>query len=211
LKLHQVGDMNQAGEIRPGGRTARTRAAVLAAVIGELTDHGWDQLSVESVAQRAGVHKTTVYRRWHDKNTLVAEALKAAAESRIQMPDTGDIAQDLRELARIVRVLLTSREGAATTRALAGHSADTDGVGQVLPVLWAARLVQVEPVVQRAVARGQLPAGTSANDLMKHLTAPLFHRLLVTAEPLTQASADQAAAAALAAARAGIFVAAGPG
>ena len=127
------------------------------------------------------------------------------------MPDTGDIAQDLRELARIVRVLLTSREGAATTRALAGHSADTDGVGQVLPVLWAARLVQVEPVVQRAVARGQLPAGTSADDLMKHLTAPLFHRLLVTAEPLTQASADQAAAAALAAARAGIFVAAGPG
>ena len=44
--------MNQAGEIRPGGRTARTRAAVLAAVIEELTDHGWDQLSVESVAQR---------------------------------------------------------------------------------------------------------------------------------------------------------------
>ena len=84
--------MNQAGEIRPGGRTARTRAAVLAAVIEELTDHGWDQLSVESVAQRAGVHKTTVYRRWRDKNTLVAEALKAAAESRIQMPDTGDVA-----------------------------------------------------------------------------------------------------------------------
>ena len=203
--------MNQAGEIRPGGRTARTRAAVLAAVIDELTDHGWDQLSVESVAQRAGVHKTTVYRRWHDKNTLVAEALKAAAESRIQMPDTGDIAQDLRELAGIVRVLLTSREGAATTRTLAGHSHDTAGVGQVLPVLWAARLTQVEPVVERAVARGQLPAGTSANDLMKHLTAPLFHRLLVTAEPLTQASADQAAAAALVAARAGIFVPPGPG
>ena len=127
--------MNQAGEIRPGGRTARTRAAVLAAVIEELTDHGWDQLSVETVAQRAGVHKTTVYRRWRDKNTLVAEALKAAAESRIQMPDTGDVAEDLRELARIVRVLLTSREGAATTRALAGHSHDTDGVGQVLPAL----------------------------------------------------------------------------
>jgi hypothetical protein len=45
---------------------------------------------------------------------------------------------------------------------------------------------------------------------MKHLTAPLFHRLLVTAEPLTQASADQAAAAALVAARAGIFIPPGP-
>jgi len=184
---------------------------VLAAVIEELTDHGWDQLSVESVAQRAGVHKTTVYRRWRDKNTLVAEALKAAAESRIAMPDTGDVAQDLRELARIVRVLLTSREGAATTRALAGHSHDADGVGKVLPVLWAARLAQAEPIVTRAVARGELPAGTSPDDLMKNLTAPLFHRLLVTAEPLTQASADQAAAAALVAARAGVFVPPGDG
>jgi AcrR family transcriptional regulator len=208
--LHQVESMNQAGEIRPGGRTARTRTAVLNAVIEELADHGWDRLSVESVALRAGVHKTTVYRRWRDKNTLVAEALKTAAENRIQLPDTGDIAQDLRELARIVRVLLTSPEGAATTRALAGHSHDTAGVGQVLPVLWAARLAQVEPIVERAIARGQLPAGTSPDDLMKHLSAPLFHRLLVTAEPLTQASADQAAAAALAAARAGVFVPAEP-
>ena len=85
------------------------------------------------------------------------------------------------------------------------------GVGQVLPVLWAARMAQTEPIVTRAVARGQLPAGTSPDDLMKHLTAPLFHRLLVTAEPLTQASADQAAAAALVAARAGVFVPPGHG
>jgi hypothetical protein len=62
---------------------------------------------------------------------------------------------------------------------------------------WAARLAQVGPIVQRAVARGQLPSGTSEADLMKYLSAPLFHRLLVTAEPVTQA----AAAAALAAAR----------
>jgi hypothetical protein len=63
-------------------------------------------------------------------------------------------------------------------------------------------------MIERAVARGQLPAGTNPDDLMKHLSAPLFHRLLVTAEPVTQANADQAAAAALAAALAGVFVAA---
>ena len=45
---------------------------------------------------------------------------------------------------------------------------------------------------------------------MKYLSAPLFHRLLVTAEPLTQANADQATAAALAAARAGLFIPPGP-
>lgn len=54
-------------------------------------------------------------------------------------------------------------------------------------------------IVERAVSRGQLPHGTQPDELMRHLAAPLFHRLLVTAEPLTQATADQAAA------RAGVF------
>jgi len=200
--------VDHAGEVRPGGRTARTRAAVLHAVIEELARSGWDGVSVESVALRAGVHKTTIYRRWGDKNNLVAEALKAAAGSRIQIPDTGDIAQDLRDLARAVQLLLATREGAATTRAMAARSHDSDGVGQVMRALWAGRLAQVTPMIERAVTRGQLPAGTNPDDLMKHLSAPLFHRLLVTAEPVTQANADQAAAAALAAALAGVFVAA---
>ena len=78
-------------------------------------------------------------------------------------------------------------------------------VGRVVRRFWATRLAQVGPIIQRAVGRGQLPRGTNPTELMQHLTAPLFHRLLVTAEPLTQASADQAAAAALAAARAGVF------
>jgi hypothetical protein len=68
---------------------------------------------------------------------------------------------------------------------------------------WATRLAPVGPIAERAVARGQLPQGTDPDDLMRYLAAPLFHRLLVTDEPLTQATADQAAA--LAAARAGVF------
>ena len=81
--------MDRTGNVRPGGRTARTRAAVLAAVVGELAEHGWDQVSVESVAQRAGVHKTTVYRRWGDKNTLVTDVLTAAADDRIGSREVG--------------------------------------------------------------------------------------------------------------------------
>ena len=88
-----------------------------------------------------------------------------------------------------------------------------DSLGNVILGLDTTIPVSLDAVLHhtRAVARGQLPAGTSPDDLMKHLTAPLFHRLLVTAEPLTQASADQAAAAALVAARAGVFVPAGDG
>lgn len=49
---------------RPGGRTARTRAQVHDAVVAQLMEHGYDELTVDAVAARAGVHRTTVYRRW---------------------------------------------------------------------------------------------------------------------------------------------------
>jgi AcrR family transcriptional regulator len=207
----QEGDgVTQAGSVRPGGRTARTRAAVFEAALDELADRGWDRVSVESIAARAKVHKTTVYRRWGGKDRLVAEALEAAAERRIQVPDSGDIDQDLRALARAVLAILSSRDGAATVRALVAGAQGSPEVGRVVRRFWATRLAQVGPLVERAVARGQLPPGTDPDALMRSLAAPLFHRLLVTAEPLTAATADQAAAAALAAARAGVFARPGP-
>jgi AcrR family transcriptional regulator len=197
--------MTQAGSVRPGGRTARTRAAVLDATLSELAERGWDQASVDTIASRAGVHKTTVYRRWGSKDRLVAEALEAAAERRIQVPDSGDVDQDLRALARAVLAILTSRDGAATVRALVAGAQSSPEVGRVVRRFWATRLAHVGPIVDRAVSRGQLPHGTDPDELLRYLAAPLFHRLLVSAEPLTRATADQAAAAALAAARAGIF------
>jgi AcrR family transcriptional regulator len=178
---------------------------VFDATLDELASRGYDQVSMESVALRAGVHKTTVYRRWGSKDELVAEALQTAAQSRIQVPDNGDVDDDLRALARAVLATLTSRDGAATVRALVSGAQHSPEVAQVVRRFWAARLAQVEPIVERAVRRGQLPRGTNAAELLRYLAAPLFHRLLVLAEPLTQDAADQAAAAALAAARAGVF------
>lgn len=197
--------MTQAGSVRPGGRTARTRAAVLEAALDELAERGWDQVSVETIAARAGVHKTTVYRRWGGKDRLVAEALEAAAERRIQLPDSGDVDQDLRVIARAVLAILTSRDGAATVRALVAGAQSSPEVGQVVHRFWATRLGHVGPIVDRAVSRGQLPPGTDPDELLRYLAAPLFHRLLVTAEPLTPAAADRAATVVLAAARAGAF------
>ena len=197
--------MTQAGSVRPGGRTARTRAAVLEAALDELAERGWDQVSVETIAARAGVHKTTVYRRWGGKDRLVAEALEAAAERRIQVPDSGDVDQDLRALARAVLAILTSRDGAATVRALVAGARSSPEVGQVVRRFWATRLAHAGPIVDRAVSRGQLPPGTNPDELLRYLAAPLFHRLLVTAEPLTPATADQAATVVLAAARSGAF------
>ena len=198
--------MGEPGSARPGGRTARTREAVVDAALAELVSRGYDRMSVEGVALRAGVHKTTVYRRWGTKDRLLAEALREAAQSRIEVPDTGDIGEDLRSLARTIQATLSSREGMATVRALISGAQVSPEVGQIARRFWAARLAQVGPIVERAVGRGQLPRGTSATGVIEHLAAPLYYRLLLMAESPTEATADRAAAAVLAAARTGVFV-----
>lgn len=198
--------MSKPESTRPGGRTAQNRVAVVEATLAELAERGYDRTSVESVALRAGVHKTTVYRRWRTKERLVAAALEAAAGVQIEIPDTGDLALDLRTLARGVRGVLISTAGSAAVRTLVSGAQSSPEVAQVMRTFWAGRLAKVAPIVQRAVADGRLPPGTDPIELMKYLAAPLFHRVLVTAEPVAEADADRAAAVVLVAARAGLFV-----
>ncbi|WP_433007196.1 TetR-like C-terminal domain-containing protein [Kribbella sp. CA-294648] len=104
------------------------------------------------------------------------------------------------------RAVLTSTVGSAAVRTLVSGAQDSPEVAQVLRTFWAGRLTKVIPIVERAVADGRLPQGTDAIELMKYLAAPLFHRVLVTAEPVTEEDADRAAAVVLAAARGGVFV-----
>lgn len=194
-----------AGRRRPGGRTARTRAVVLAAALRELTAEGYDGLTLEAVAARAGVHKTTVYRRWGSKEPLVAEALQTIAHSRVEVPDTGDLDRDLQLLARAVTATLATPEGAGTVRAMVSGAQRSDAVRRLVTAFWADRTTQAGEIVRRAVQRGQLPPGTQPDLVIRHLGAPLYHQLLVTLEPLSTATADLAAAATAAAARAGVF------
>ena len=77
------------GTIRPGGRTARVRAAVLTAAGDALAEQGFDRLDLADVARRAGVGKTTVYRRWGTVAGLVADLLDDMADQSSPRSDTG--------------------------------------------------------------------------------------------------------------------------
>jgi AcrR family transcriptional regulator len=195
-----------AAQARPGGRTARTRARVLDATIAELADRGYGALTVEGVAARAGVHKATLYRRWGGREQLVVDAVEAfAAASVPAVPDTGSVDQDLRLWAHSIVATITARDSGAIVRALSS-AGDAPQVRDLQRRYYRTRLTQVLPIVERAVERGQLPTDTDAAEVIKHVGAPLYYRLLVIAEPVTVDAADLAAAAAVAAARAGVFV-----
>ena len=197
--------MTAPGTVRPGGRTARTAEAVFAAVIAELSTRAYADISVESIAARAGVHKTTVYRRWGSKAEIIRQALVSTARSRIRVPDTGSVDTDLRMLARAVQAVISVPEGAAISRGLIIGATSSPEIAALMDQYWAARLDAISVIVDRAIGRGDLPVGTDPEAFMHAMAAPLFYQLLVVRAPVTERDADLAAAATLTAARTGLF------
>jgi len=190
---------------RPGGRTARIRAAALEATVSALIEHGYDGLTMERIADRAGVNKTTLYRRWGSRTGLVVDAVESYAAAQADVPDTGDIDEDLRRWARSIYTMLTGTVSGALVRAIFS-AGDTAELRQLRRRFWLSRVVLVRPLVERAIIRGQLPPGTDTDEVIRHVGAPLYYRLLVLAEPLRVESADLAAAVTATAAKAGVFI-----
>src|SRR5215217_8103735 len=143
-----------------------------------------------------------MYRRWGGRRGLVADAVEAFAAGAVQVPDTGNVQEDLRWWARSIVAMLTARDSAAVVRALFSTS-ETPEIRDLRRRFYRTRSAMVVPIVERAVARGELPAGTDAAEVIRQVGAPLYYRFLVIAEP-TAAVADLAADAALAAARGGV-------
>ncbi|WP_067720901.1 TetR/AcrR family transcriptional regulator [Nocardia yamanashiensis] len=188
---------------RPGGRTARIRAQVLAAVEAELTENGYDALTVDTVAARAGVHRTTVYRRWRDVGGLISDLFAAASDLDWQPPDTGSLRGDLAELNREIQDSFTKESSIAM--ALIAVSFRSEDAARALRQLWEDRYAQCEIVVERAIERGEIPAETDTRAVLLAATAPLYHQLVLLRTPADARLPERAATAATLAAQAGAF------
>ncbi len=193
----------QAGTLRPRGRTERVRAAVLAATRAELQAHGYAELTVERVAEAAGVAKSTVYRRWQDTAGLLTELLRELVSVDVPLPDTGSIDADLRELALGISRFYADPVQRSIFLGLIAAAVHSPRTADALRDFYATRNSQAAESVRRAVARGELPADTDPVEVIRALGAPFYYRMLVTYEPVDDTIAVQAAAAALAAAKAG--------
>ncbi|MGC0377187.1 TetR/AcrR family transcriptional regulator C-terminal ligand-binding domain-containing protein [Streptomyces sp. SAI-229] len=194
------------GTVRPGGRTARVRASVLRAAGDALAEHGFAHLDLADVARRAEVGKTTVYRRWGTVTGLVADLLLDMAEQSLPRTETGSLLGDLKANARLVRrTLADPRQGALFKAVIAAATCEAR-TAEALHRFYDIRVEEWAPCVQQAVDRGEVPEGTDAHEVIRAVSAPLYYRLLTTGAPLDEATADRAAEAAAAAARAGAYV-----
>lgn len=193
------------GTLRPGGRTARVRAAVLHAAGDVLAADGFEALDLGEVARRAEVGKTTVYRRWGTPGALAADLLGDMAEQSLPRSDTGALEDDLRENALlVVRTLADPRQG-RLFRALIAASLCNEQAAEALHRFYAVRIEEWAGCVRDAAARGEIPEGTDPHAVVAAVSAPLYYALLNTGRAPTRDDAERAARAAAAAARAGVW------
>jgi AcrR family transcriptional regulator len=192
---------------RPGGRSAQVRRTVLDAALAELSAVGYAAFTIDGVARRSGVHKTTIYRRWNGPGQLVADAIISYADAAAPIPDTGAIEDDLRHLAGSVAAQMSADPGRALLATIFSDAIRIPAVNEIKKAFFAERIRQAEGFVSRAVARGELPDGTQAASMIETLMAPLYYRFLVTAQPVDRNLVDRLVAQCVVAARADAFIA----
>ena len=197
--------VNRPGSVRPGGRTARTRAAVMQAVVGELIDNGYAGTTVEQVAARAGIAKTTIYRRWGGLDGLLADLMAEHAAQEIPVPDEGNLDAELRALARGVITSLRDPAIRAAFASMIAAAVQNPSAREVLSRFLAVRTAKMTVIIGRAALRGELPPGTDDAAVIRTVTALIYYRLFITGEQPSQDIADSAAATAAAAARIGLL------
>jgi AcrR family transcriptional regulator len=115
-------------------RSEPARRAILAATAELLAERGYDHLSIEGIAARAGVGKQTIYRWWPSKGAVIAECLLEGMllSNRLRLPDTGDIRRDLTTWVETVFGLLATDEGEGILRSLIAAAAEHAEVGRRL-------------------------------------------------------------------------------
>ncbi len=172
-------------------------------------EHGYPGLTVEYVAERSGVHKTTLYRRWGGVEGLVADALDLAGDDAWTPPDTGSLRGDLRALAHEIVDSFADPAAAAAPTAFIAAAFQSERAAEALRGFYTARFGRCGSLIARAVERGEAPVGTDGGAVARAVSAPLFFRLFVTREPIGAEVADEAADATLAAVRAGVYAPAG--
>jgi AcrR family transcriptional regulator len=187
---------------RPGGRSAKLREAVFAAVREEMTICGYAGLTIEAIAARAGVNRTTIYRRWGDKPRLVVDVLLDSVFDTVRMPDTGSVNDDLVQILQEVTANITQSWTTQVIREVIAQVPYVPKLDEVVRQFWSRRFALNREVITRAIERGDLPVGTDPDLLIEMSIGPLYLRLLVTGKPIDGVYAERIARAVLAAVRA---------
>ncbi len=158
---------------------------VLSAALEVLARTGYRALRIEDVALRAGVNKTTIYRRWPTKIELVRAALASEARQKIVVPQTGSLRADLLVMGRTFVDLASSPEGQSVLRMMVAEGSDPE-VADLEKSLRLTFEAVPTSIVTSAVARGDLAPNGDHAVLLDAFIGAIHHRIFMMNEPVTE-------------------------
>ena len=174
---------------RSDPRVERSRQAILDATLQLLARDGdVGALTVEAVAARSGVAKTTIYRRWRDKWELALDAVMIDMLPRLDEPvDVGDTRKELLTfINQVVRMQASAPFGPAMQGLVSQIATDPELARVYRDQVVQPRMDQLGPVIERGIARGDLRPDTDVRLVHELLVGPIFYRLLFSGAPLTR-------------------------
>ncbi len=171
---------------RPGRpRSERARRAILQAAADLLLDEGGDRVSMDAVAERAGVSKATIYRWWPSKEMLTVDALLEWATAGSPPRDTGTLRGDLLALVQPWVREIRRRPFGRVIAALVSEAQSDPEFAQVYRARFVEqRRVPMRDAFERAIARGEIRADLDLEVALDLIYGPLYHRLLHGHAPL---------------------------
>jgi len=175
---------------RPGGRSTRVQVAVFEATFQLLEERGYELLSMATIAERAGVHETSLYRRWKTKEQLVLDAVNRRVAQDIPVPDTGDLRSDLIAMVQSLRLFLQSTLGQALLQTAVAtlHLPELCAIRQEH---WRQRRARLQILFDRAIARGEFSPQVDCQLLLETLSGIVYMRLFVVNEAVDETFPEQ--------------------
>ena len=173
---------------RPAGKRGRPRragadGAILAATLELLSEVGVAGLSMDLLAQRAGVGKATIYRRWDSKEALILDTLRMMS-TPIPVPDEGSVRADLLTYMEAVIEHFAPGRGSDTLPHLIEASCYDEQLRASLDDYLRERQSTTRLLLHRGIERGELPATTDVDLITDVILAPFFYRHLLTGPPV---------------------------
>ncbi|WP_454698522.1 TetR/AcrR family transcriptional regulator [Arthrobacter humicola] len=167
------------------GRRARSEQKILDATRQLLGEEGFGSLTVEGVAARAGVAKTTIYRRYRSRNDLALAVLLDMVGDVSTRPYVGDAATELAQLVdRTVELMCTSVMGRIMKGLVSEIAADPELAQVYRERVVSHRLADVSALVEHGIARGELRAGLDAEVVTDILLGPIYYRFFLSGAPM---------------------------
>jgi AcrR family transcriptional regulator len=166
-----------------GGRVRRSRDRVLATAFDLLSENGVGGFSIDEVARRSGVAKTTIYRHWPSREALVLDAASRIS-AEVEVPDTGSLEGDVTAiLANLGHLLGTARWSSVVPSIVDVAERDPE-FAAVHGTIQRGHAAPLRAVIERAAARGLIPMETDPSSMISALIGPLYYRRWFSREPI---------------------------